>query len=85
MFIMSRFYVGSKGGRRVGLTTMPSFACRFSTNSGRISLLDPEGLVQACIGIVLPLPYELFRIGNIHAQKIVWRKSFLKTKEPKVV
>ena len=38
------------GGRFVGLTTLPPSRAD-SENSGSVNLLEPQGLVQACIGI----------------------------------
>ena len=47
---------GLKGGRPVrradNLTTS---MCRLSSNSGSLNLLEPQGPVQACNALVLPL------------------------------
>jgi hypothetical protein len=45
----------SKGGRCVGLTTLPS-SCAIAWNSGSLELLVTSGSVQTCTGIALPLP-----------------------------
>jgi len=44
----------SKGGRCVGLTTLPS-SCAIAWNSGSLELLESSGSVQTCTGIALPL------------------------------
>jgi hypothetical protein len=48
------YFLGSKGGRCVGLTTLPpSYADCFEI--WETQLLEPSGSVQACNGIALPL------------------------------
>jgi len=44
----------SKGGQCVGLTIFPPSCAVWK--SGSLNLLEPQGLVQAYIGITLPLP-----------------------------
>ena len=45
-------YWGGKGGRCVGLTTLPP-SCTVVLKSGGLNLLEPSGSVQACSGIAL--------------------------------
>jgi len=59
------YFLGGKGGRCVGLTTLPP-----SWNLGSLKLLEPSGPVQACNWIVLRLLLfitgtrtNFFRIG----------------------
>jgi len=42
-----------KGGRSVGLTTVPSSFAIFFRNSGRFNPLEISGPVKACNGIAL--------------------------------
>jgi hypothetical protein len=49
---------GGKGGRYVGLTTLPP-SCADCVKSGSLNLLEPTGPVKACNGIALPLPLPL--------------------------
>ena len=42
-----------KGGRCVGLTTVPP-SCADCLKSGSLNLLEPSGPVQACNGLALP-------------------------------
>ena len=46
---------GSKGGRSVGLTTLP-LRVSILLKSGSLNLLEPSASIQACNGIALPLP-----------------------------
>jgi len=55
-------FPGGKGGRCVGLTTLPLSCADCLEKSGSLILLETSGSVQACNGIDLPLPY----IWNIH-------------------
>jgi hypothetical protein len=48
------YFLGYKGGRRVGLTTLPP-SVPIVLQSGSFILLEPSGPVQACNGIALPL------------------------------
>jgi len=48
------YFLGGKGGRCVGLTTLPP--SWVVLKSGSLNLLEPSGPVQACNGIALPLP-----------------------------
>jgi hypothetical protein len=48
-------FLGGKGGRCVGLITLPR-PCADVLKSGSLNLLEPYGPVQACNGIALPLP-----------------------------
>jgi hypothetical protein len=43
-----------KGGRCLGLTTIPP-SCAVVTKSGNLNFLEPSGPVQACNGIALLL------------------------------
>jgi hypothetical protein len=55
----TRNIFGGRGsGRCVGLTTLPPSWAVF-LKSGSLNLLEPSGPVQACIGIALPLQYQL--------------------------
>jgi len=47
---------GGKGGRCVGLTTLPP-SCADCVEIWELRPLEPSGPVQACNGIVLPLLY----------------------------
>jgi len=46
------YFLGGKGGRCVGLTTLPP-SCADCLESGSLNLLDPSGTLQACKGITL--------------------------------
>jgi len=46
-------FPGGKGGRCVGLTTLPP-SCADCLTSGSLNLLEPSGPLQACNGIALP-------------------------------
>ena len=46
----TRSFPGGKGGRCVGLTTLPP-SCAVVTKSGNLNFLEPSGLVQASNGI----------------------------------
>ena len=48
------YFLGSKGGRCLGLTTLPP-SCAVCLKYGNLSFLEPSGAVQACNGIALPL------------------------------
>ena len=52
-------FPGSKGGRCVGLTTLPP-SCATVLKSGSLNLLEPSRPVQAFNGIALPLPLTFF-------------------------
>jgi hypothetical protein len=47
-------FPGGKGGRCVGLTTLPPFYVPIVLESGSLNLQEPSGPVQACNGIALP-------------------------------
>ena len=55
----SGIFPGGKGGRCVGLTTLPTPSANFFFKSAGLYLLEPSGHVQACNGITLPLPLPL--------------------------
>jgi hypothetical protein len=48
-------FLGGKGGRLVGLTTL-HFHVSTVLYSGSLNFLEPSGPVQACNGIALPIP-----------------------------
>jgi len=50
--ISTRNFLGGKGGRCVGLTTL-QFSCADCPEI--LNLLEPNGPVQACNGVALPL------------------------------
>ena len=50
------YFLGGKGSRCVGLTTLPP-SCRNVLKSGSLKLLEPSGPVHACNGIALHLLY----------------------------
>jgi hypothetical protein len=52
-------FPGGKGGRRLGLTTLP-FHVPIVLKSGYLNLLEPSGPVKACNWIALPLQSEHF-------------------------
>jgi len=72
-------FPGGKGGRCVGLTTLP---VPIVLKSGSLNLLEPSGPVQACNGIALPftLPYLLQTVYTATTQtdcmRIVTTKWF---------
>ena len=52
------YFLGSKGGRCVRLTTLPpSFA--FVMKSGKLNFLEHSGPLQACNGNALPLLFKV--------------------------
>jgi hypothetical protein len=57
----TRNFPGSKVGRCVGLTTLPLSCADFLKKSGSLNLRE-KGPIQACNGIVLPLPLQ----GSVH-------------------
>jgi len=52
-------FPGGKGGRCVGLTTLPP-SCAECLESGSLNLLQPWRPVHVCNGIVLPLPLPMW-------------------------
>jgi hypothetical protein len=52
----TRYISWGKGGRCVGLTTLPT-SMQIVLKYGSLNLLEPSGPVQACNRIALPLPY----------------------------
>ena len=48
------YLLGGKGGRCLGLTTLPPF-CAVVTKSWNLNFLEPSGPLQACNGTALPL------------------------------
>jgi len=48
------YFLGGKGGRCVGPTTLPPYVS-IVLKSGSPILMEPSGLVQACNGIAVPL------------------------------
>jgi hypothetical protein len=62
-----KYILGGKGGRFVGLTTLPPY-CAVVKKSGNLNFLESSGPLQACNGIALPLPY-------IHIYIIYVRKT----------
>ena len=48
-------FLGGKGGRCVGLTTLPP-SCAVVMYSGNLNFLESSGPLQACNGTALPLP-----------------------------
>ena len=63
------YFLGGKGGRCVGLTTLPPSCVPIVFKSGSLSLLEPSGLVQACNGIALTpspaLPHPGYRVISV--------------------
>jgi len=55
-------FVGGKGGRCVGLTTLQP-SCAVVLNSGNLNFLEPSGPLQACNGTDLPF-YFLLKITD---------------------
>ena len=55
-------FPGGKGGRCVGLTTLPHLHVPIVLKSVSLNILEPSGPVQACNGIVLPLLTELKQV-----------------------
>ena len=62
-------FLGVKSGRYVRLTTLPP-SCAVFLKSGNLNLLQHSGLVQACNGIALPLPYILMLVRQIFT--LIW-------------
>jgi len=56
-------FPGGKGGRCIGLTTLPPSCAAIVLKSGSLNLLEPSGPVQTCNGIALP--FCLLCIRNI--------------------
>jgi hypothetical protein len=56
--IVPRIFPGGKGGRCVGLTTIPP-SCADVLKTVSLKLQEPSGPVKACNGIALPLLYCL--------------------------
>jgi len=67
-------FLGCKGDRCVGLTTLPP-SCAIVLKSGSLILLEPLGSVQVCNGIVLPLT------TNIRKKLATWFVLFLAKKQ----
>ena len=53
------YFLGSKGGRCIRLTTLPP-SCAVVMKSGNLNFLEPSGSVQACNGTALPLSFLLY-------------------------
>ena len=53
-----------KGGRCVGLTTLPP-SCADCQTSGDLSLLEPSRSVQTCTGIITD--FRILTLNNIHS------------------
>ena len=53
-------FLGGKGGRCVGLTTLPP-SCAVVVKSGNLNFLEPSGPLQACNGTDLPLPFRWYK------------------------
>ena len=73
----TRGFPGDKGGRCVGLTTLPP-SCAVVMKSGNLNFLEPSGPLQACNGTDLPfgfVKYTPFRIVVIRPDGDSW--SFL--------
>jgi len=69
------YFLGSKGGRCVGLITLPP-SCPTVLKSGSLNLLEPSGPVQACNGIALPL-HTVCTVCEINVLKKyigIWRR-----------
>jgi hypothetical protein len=75
-------FPGSKGGRCVGLTTLPP-SCAVVMKSGNLNFLEASGPLQACDGTALPLPLlpaylsctgwllQLITLGDTHSHTLV--------------
>jgi hypothetical protein len=64
-----------KGGRCVGLTTLPP-SCAIVLKSGSLNLLEPSGPVQVCNGIALPLhAYKFFFVLCMQFLGILYNNS----------
>ena len=62
-----------KGGRRLGLKTLPPSCTDCLEIWVPLKLLEPSGSVQACIGIALPLPLPLhFNTNLLHNTFTCW-------------
>jgi hypothetical protein len=57
-------FLGGKGGRCVGLTTLPP-SCADCLKSGSLNLLETPGLVEACKGIALPFTFSTMSTGIV--------------------
>ena len=64
---------GGKGGRHVGMTTLPSSCADCLGNYGSVNLLEPSRPVQACNGIASPKHnLKVNRNGLVGAMIKVW-------------
>jgi len=70
-------FPGGKGGRYIGLTTLPP-SCADLLKSGSLNLLEPPGPVQACNGIALRPETNLVAgiITFTMAAKQTWQHIF---------
>ena len=62
---IEEYFLGGKGGRCVGLTTVLSFMCRLSRCLGVLTSWNPSGPVTGLTGIVLPLPLPSHHNGVV--------------------
>ena len=60
------YFLGGKGGRCVGLTTLP-FQVPIVLKSGSPNLLEPSGPVQACNGIVLLYLLYIYLLTKLYS------------------
>jgi hypothetical protein len=68
----TRSLPGGKGGRCVGLTTLPPSFAIFK-KSGNLIFLEPSGSLQACNGTALPLPLPYYTTR----MNLYWDKGVL--------
>ena len=61
-------FPGGKGGRCVGLTTLPPF-CALVTKSGNLSFLENSGQLRACNWTALQLGCHPVAVVNLHVNK----------------
>jgi hypothetical protein len=64
------YFLGGKGGRCVGLTTLPSSCAGLSRNLGTSTSWNPQGLSKACDGIALPFFFYQVTFHN-NTQKVL--------------
>ena len=69
-------FCGGKGGRCVGLTTLPP-SCVAVLKSGNLKLLEPSGPLQACNGNSLSFFYLFMCPAQSEGMTVLWLFFFL--------
>jgi hypothetical protein len=50
--VYQEYFLGGKGGRCVGLTTLTTYMCRLSSNLGASTSWNPQGLSSSVMGLL---------------------------------